>query len=326
MKPYLYSLIAAAAVTGLASAQTTAYTTPVGYENVSVATGFNYLSLRLHQPTIAAGTFETVGASSVIDTGANFSALSSNAAQTFIIEIIAADGVMTEVLGSAASGDTITTTDNLSAAGVPNGAAYKIRRASSLSSVFGANNSAGLAAGFGGIGGDIILVPNGSGGFNQFYYDDLVSSWADVNGSPVDGANVPLVYVDTLIISSTGAISSLTVTGEVKTGPTKTAVATGFNYLGSIYPAGATLISTCDAAIPDLDKGFGGIGGDIFMVPNGSGGFNQFYYDDLATSWADVNGSPIDGSTVNLTPGIILSNDGSPMNLKFTQPASYPSE
>jgi hypothetical protein len=317
-----YSLLAAAAACSLANAQTTAYTTPVGYETVAVASGFNYHGLRLHQAAVAAGTFETVGGSSVTDTGADFSALSSNPTATFVIEITDGAGVLTQVLGSTVSGSTINTTDNLSAAGVANGANYRIRPASTLSSVFGANNSAGLAAGFGGIGGDIIFIPDGAGGFDQYYYDDLEGSWADVNGAPVNGATIPLVYTDTLIISATGSLN-LVVTGEVKTKKTLAATASGFNYLGSVYPVGATLASTFDSAIPDLDKGFGGIGGDIFFVPDGSGGFNQFYYDDLESSWADVNGAAIDGSTIQMKPGVIFSNDGAPMNLKLTPPASY---
>ena len=321
MKTTYYSILAAAAC-GMAFG-TTAYTTPVGYETVPVASGFNYLGTRLHEAPVAAGTFETVGSSSVTDTGANFSALSSNGSKTFIIEITTGSGILTQVLGSAVSGDTITTTDDLSAAGVANGASYLIRPASTLASVFGANNSAGLAAGFGGISGDIIFVPDGSGGYNQYYYDDLESSWADVNGAPVNGAEIALVYVDSVILSSTGAITNLVVTGTVKTKNTQTAVATGFNYVSSIYPAGATLSSTFDSAIPDLDKGFGGISGDIFFVPDGSGGFNQFYYDDLESSWADVNGAPINGSSIEMKPGVIFSNDGSPMNLKLTPPATY---
>lgn len=323
MKPILYPILAAIAC-GFASGQT-AYTNPVGYETVPLASGFNYVGTRLHQPPVAAGTFETVGSSSVTDTGADFSALSTNPTKTYIIEINDGSGVLTQVLGSAVSGSTIATNDNLSAAGVANGASYKIRPASTLSSVFGANNSAGLAAGFGGIGGDIIFIPDGAGGFDQYYYDDLESSWCDVNGTAVDGATVPLVYVDSLIISSTGTVSSLVVSGEVKTKPTSAAVASGFNYLGSVYPAEATLSSTFDDAVPSLDKGFGGIGGDIFFIPDGSGGFNQYYYDDLETSWCDVNGAPVSGSSIPLKPGIIFSNEGSPMNLKLSPPSSYSS-
>jgi hypothetical protein len=321
MKLHTYAFLAAALACGMANAQT-AYTTPVGYETLSVASGFNYHGLRLHQATVAAGTFETVGASSLVDDQATF-ALS--ATKTYIVEINDGSGLITTVLGSAASGTTITTVDNLSELGVANGASYSIREAATLSSVFGASNSAGLVAGFGGIGGaDVIFVSNGSG-FDQYYYDDLETSWADVNGVAVDGSAIPIVYTDSLIISATAPIS-VVVTGEVKTEATSAAVAGGFNYISSMYPAGATLASTFDAAVPTLDRGFGGIGGaDVFFVGDGSGGFDQYYYDDLETSWADVDGLAVDGSTISLSSGVIFSNEGSPLNLKLSAPASYSS-
>jgi len=321
----LIPIITAAAIAASGSASAQAYSKPSGYETITLSPGFNYVGIRLHPSIVMSGTFETVGASSVTDIGADFSVLSSNPSKTFVIEINDGSGTLTQVLGSAASGSTINTGDNFNAAGVANGAAYSIRPASTLSSVFGANNSAGLATGFGGIGGDIIFVPNGAGGFDQYYYDDLESSWADVNGNPVDGSAIPLVYVDSMIISSTGTVTSLVVTGAVKTENTATAVAPGFNYLGSVYPAGATLSSTFDSAIPDLDKGFGGIGGDIFFIPNGAGGFDQYYYDDLESSWADVTGTPINGATVPMGTGVIISNEGEPLNLKLDAPDSYSS-
>lgn len=319
MKPIIpFALLGALLAIGAADA---AATTPVGYETLTIAPGFNYAGLRLQQPTLYAGTFETVTSNSLTDTGATFAL---TAATTYIIEIDNGSGILTQVLGSSASGATITTTDNLSAAGVANGASYTIREAATLSGTFGANNSAGLVGGFGGIGGaDVVFIPDGSGGFDQFYYDDLEGSWADVNGAAVNGALVPIVYTDSLIVSATGPLS-LVVTGEVKTEPTAAATSGGFNYIGSVYPAGATLSSTFDSAVPTLDRGFGGIGGaDVFFIPNGSGGFNQYYYDDLEASWADVNGAPVNGALINLSSGVIFSNEGGPLSLKLTPPAFY---
>jgi hypothetical protein len=319
MKPIIpFALLGAFFAIGAAKA---ASTTPVGYETLAISPGFNYAGLRLQGAPLYAGTFETVGSGSLTDTGATFAL---TAATTYVIEINDGSGIITEVLGSAASGDTITTADNLSAAGVANGASYTIREAATLSSIFGANNSAGLVGGFGGIGGaDVIFVPNGSGGLDQYYYDDLEASWADVNGIPVNGALVPVVYTDGLIISATASVN-LVVTGEVKTEPTAATVAGGFNYIGSVYPAGATLSSAFDSAVPTLDRGFGGIGGaDVFFVPDGLGGLNQYYYDDLELSWADVNGLPVDGSLIQLPSGVIFSNEGSPISLKITPPAFY---
>lgn len=319
MKPFIpFALLGAIFAIGAASAATT---TPVGYETVKLSPGFNYTGLRLHQPVVFSGTFETITENSVTDVGASYGLV---AGKTYVIEINDGSGILTEVLGSAAVGATITTRDNLSAAGVASGASYSIREAATIASVFGATNSAGLASGFGGIGGaDVIFLSDGDGGFDQFYYDDLEESWADVNGSPVNGAIIPIVYTDGLIISATASLD-LIVVGEVKKQATATLVAGGFNYISSVYPAGATLSSTFDGAISQLDRGFGGISGaDVFFVSDGSGGFNQYYYDDLEESWADVNGAPVNGSAISLESGVIFSNEGAPVSLKLSAPDSY---
>lgn len=317
MKTYIpYSLLLAAAATGMAFGANTAYTTPVGYETLPVASGFNYLGARLHQPVVAAGTFETVGANTLTDDGAVFNL---EAGATYVVEI-QGSGQITQILGSAASGASISTIDNLSAAGVANGASYKIRKAATLASIFGETNSAGLTAGFGSIGGaDVVFVSNGDGSFAQFYYDEL-EGWADVNGVAVTAAEVPIVYTDSLIISANSPVN-VTVVGEVKTSPTVAAVSGGFNYLGSVYPAGATLASTFDTS--ELTSGFGSIGGaDVIFVNDGTGNFQQFYFDELE-GWADVNGAAIDATQINLESGVIFSKEGADANIKLSPPASY---
>ena len=62
MKPLSYSLIAAALACGFANAQTTAYTTPVGYETLTLKAGINYAGLRLHGSEVVASTLTGVGA------------------------------------------------------------------------------------------------------------------------------------------------------------------------------------------------------------------------------------------------------------------------
>jgi hypothetical protein len=324
MKPKsIKSLLALALLApGALFAQTTAKTTPVGYETLEVVSGFNYLGLRLHQPIIASGTLETVGSGSVADTGATFTV---QAGKTYILEINNASGVISQFLGSAVAGDTITTADNLSLAGVTAGASYSIRESATLASVFGLTNSAGLEGGFGGItGADVVFVPNGSG-FDQYYFDTLEESWADVNGVAVNGAEIPLVYADGVVVSANNPLT-LTVSGEVKKFATLLATSSGFNYLSSIYPAGATLASTFGGAVAQLDQGFAGItGADVFFVPNSTGGLDQYYYDSLEESWADVNGVAIDATTVILPSGVVFANEGGPLGLVANPPSTYSS-
>ncbi len=322
MKPIIpFALLGALFAVGAANA---ASTTPVGYETLSLQSGFNYLGLRLHAATVSAGTFETVTANQVTDTGSDLGALLDDNT-TYVLEINNGSGVVQEFLGSAATGDSISLVSDITGS-VSAGASYQIRPAATLASVFGANNSAGLATGFFGPGGDIVFVPDGAGGFAQYYYDEGESSWADSNGVVVDGASVPLVYLDGVVIAATGDLS-LTVTGEVKkTSTSQLLLSESFNYLGSVYPAGATLASSFDAAIPTLDKGFFGPGGDTFFVPDGAGGFNQYYYDDGESSWADAtSGTVIDATQVDLPAGVLVFNTGAAAPLLNSAPASYSS-
>jgi hypothetical protein len=116
----------------------------------------------------------------------------------------------------------------------------------------------------------------------------------------------------------------LTVSGEVKKFATLLATSSGFNYLSSIYPAGATLASTFGGAVTQLDQGFGGItGADVFFVPNGTGGLDQYYYDSLEESWADVNGVAVDATTVVLPSGVVLANEGGALGLIANAPTTY---
>ncbi len=318
----------AAAACGFANAQTTAYTTPVGYETLSVQPGFNYLGLRLQRPVIASGTLAAVTSTSItVGASLNLASLLTSSS-TYILEISNANGVTQEFLGSAVSGSVIMTPGDLSSK-ASGGDSYKVRAAPTLASIFGATNTAGLATGFFGPGGDIVYLPNPSavGGFDQYYYDDGQTSWADSSGTAVDGAQIAINYADGVIVSADGTgASALTVSGEVKTAKTGYSLAAGaFNYLSSIHPAGATLSSSFNDSLGSIDKGFFGPGGDIFYIPNptAQGGFDQYYYDDGQSSWADSSGSVVNGADISLKSGILIFNDGDVSNVVTTPPTSY---
>lgn len=331
MKTYIpYSLLAALAATGMAYGASTAYTTPVGYETLAVSPGFNFLGLRLQQPVVAAGAITAKSATSLTVGTLDLGALLADTT-TYILDIKNANGVTQEFIGSAASGSVLTTPTGLSDK-VTVGDSYAIRTAPTLSSTFGAANQAGLEASFLAFGGDIVLLPNPAtpGGFDQYYYDSGLSSWADVNGAAVNGASIAWNYADGLLISATGGgLSSLVISGEVKTAKTAfNLVGNSINFLSSVSPAGATLSSAFGASNQaGLDGSFLAFGGDVVMVPNPStaGGFDQFYYDTGLSSWADVNGAAVVGSSVVLTSGILISNDGGVADVVSSPPSNYSS-
>ena len=351
MKPLSYSLIAAAIACGFASAQTTAYTTPVGYETLTVATGFNYLGLRLQQPVSLAGIVTAKTETSLT--------LSSSAAlvggKMYVLEITNAIGVTQEFLGTALAGDVLTTPIGLSAqvvADPTNGDKYKIRSAPTLATTFGAKNSAGLAAGSFGPGLDQVWLPNPASptGFDQYYFDtdqtDPVTldsgTWANAaTNDPVDGASTTWNYADGILLaravgSPVGA-ETVVISGEVKTSTTEYSLAKGVSYVSSIYPVGATLSSTFGAKnSAGLAPGSFGPGDDQVWVPNSSSitGFDQYYFDTDQTdpvtldggTWANAStNDPVDGATTTLTSGalIVIAETGTAKNATITPPSYY---
>lgn len=321
-----------ALLVGSAAAQESA-SKPVGYETLTIANGFNYLGLRLHEAPVATGTITGVAADSISDDAADFTTL---AAGTYVLEIDTADGIVQEVT-TFTDGTTIPT-DDLSGAGV-DGASYTLRPVATLATVFGAANESGIDKGFGGTGGaDQIWVPTPSG-FAKYYYDEFsplgaAEEWVDIStNAGIDPASVSLFYTDGVILVGGGAAdNTFVVTGSVKLTASSYVLADGFNYLSSISPAGATLESMFGAAnTAGLSKGFGGTGGaDQVWIPS-AGAFAKYYFDEFSPEgaleeWVNANdNTSVDPSTVSLddASGIIIVNTGGAQSASVGVPSFY---
>lgn len=322
-------MVAALLAPGALFAQTTAKTGPVGYETIALEAGFNYIGLRLHQPTLAAGALDAVSSGSVTDNDVNIGALVSSG-KTYIVEVKttspADSGAVAEVLGSAISGGTITTSNNLVAVGAAVGNNYIVRESDTLASVFGATNSAGLAPGyFSTAGADLVYVPDGLGGLTAYYYDGDQTSWALASdSSTVVGANIPLVYLDGLVVFANSALN-LVVDGEVKKSNVIQVAKTDFNYLSTVFPAGATLSSAFDGALATIHPGyFSTAGADVIYVPSAGQNLTGYYYDGDQASWALASDSTtVTASSISLPSGIIYFNAGADINVKNSAPSYY---
>jgi hypothetical protein len=321
-------MVAALLAPGALFAQTTAKTGPVGYETVSLATGFNYIGLRLHQPTLAAGVLDAVSSSSITDNDVNIAALVTSG-KTYIVEVKttspADSGAVAEVLGSAITNGVITTSNNLTAVGAAVGDTYSIRQSATIESVFGASNSANLTPGYGSsAGADVLYVPNGSGEFASYYYDGDESTWKTTGGTSVTPQDVPLVYLDAVVVFANNPLN-LVVSGEVLRQSVIQAVGSGFNYIGGIHPAGATLDSTFSTNISTMTQGFGSsAGADVIYIPDGLGGFGSYYYDGDESVWKTTAGVNVTATDVNITSGLVYFSN-SPYNLVNKKPTYYSS-
>ena len=324
MNTTLYSLIAAATACGLASTVAqTAYTNPVGYSTKTLKPGiFNLVGATLQNPTAAAGVLDAVAAApnSVTDNEVNFTTTLTGGA-TYVLEF--ADGTVQEI--TAWSGSVLTTPDNLSGVVTPSSTTYTLRKASTVSDLFGATNSVGLTASVDGdftANTDLLLIFNGSSFDTVYYFDDGfgTTGWFDTDGNPAE--DKVIAYPDGFFVQRVaGADVDLVVTGEVKAAATGGLLASGYNYLNGVVPAGLTLDSSGLASyvLASADGDFTTV--DNLLIQNTDGSYTTNYYfdDGFGTAgWYDTDGNPTDTSA--LDGGFLLFNVGTSKPYTITSP------
>ena len=222
MKLRIYAILAAAASCGLASAAATAYTTPVGYETLSLPAGteYNLIGLRLHSPTIASGASTSVSGTVFSDSSVDFDALLA-AGRTYVLEITsgAFSGLVQEVFswgtGSGNTANDLVTPVDLTALGVVAGDTYSLRVAPTLEEIFDTSN---LTPGFVVSQADLVWVPDGLGGFDQYFISALSGNpWKSAT-TLANTPNVPIVYQDGLLVQkrATSPTTSVVVTARLK--------------------------------------------------------------------------------------------------------------
>lgn len=351
MKPYIpYSILAAALACGMAQA-VTSYTTPVGYETLELTTGFNFDSVRLHTTPIAAGTLESATASpnTVTDSNLDLGALITSG--TYILEILDGSGIIQEIT-TAGPGTSIVTAADLTGLTFP--CSYSLRPAATLQSVFGSTFTAspdfgatngtlasGLTIGYAGAtGADQIWFWNGTD-FTEYFFDEFTEAsgfatpgWTNLDSvlATVNASAINLIYADSFIISSASG-NNVVISGELKTTATELNLVSGFNFVGSVAPVGATLetaFGTSFTASPDfgatngtLDSGLsigyaGATGADQVWIWNGTD-FTEYFFDEFTEAsgfatagWTNLDAvlTPVNATTTNLPPGYIITAAG----------------
>lgn len=330
MKTYIpYSLLLAAASCGLAHGAATAYTTPVGYETVTLAPNqYNLIGVRLFNPSVAAGVFDSSTSTTLVDNEASFSLTPT---KSYIIEF--STGATITLLGSNFSTTTVSGLTGITAAYQTS---YIVRESSTVSSVFGATNQAGLASSANAdpTEADIILIPNGANYTRVFYStftgDPLYTGWLDADSfakvpneviEPSEG-----LFVQTAISASP---INLVVSGEIKKTPTAYQATNPYSLMGSVYPAGATLTTSGLSSYVQPSVNADPTEADNILLPNGSGGyvrafFSTFTGDPLYTGWLDSD-SFAKIPNQSLTPGFFIQKIGPNISGLNSAPSTYSS-
>ncbi|MDA7936041.1 hypothetical protein N9C01_01630 [bacterium] len=329
MKMNSLKTAAAIGLTALAISSAAAQTAskPVGYETLNYGAGFTPLGLRLHAAPVTSGEIASVQADSITVTGADFGTLLTAGAD-YVLEIENGSGIIQVV--NTWAGENITTPSDLSA-DVAAGATFTVRPVATLDSVFGSAVAAGggVTAGNGGVGSsDQVWVPDGSGGYNKYYFDNFAppnydaASWVQLElgdgvDPKVDGAATNLIYADGIVMVAQNA-SSFVVTGSVKLTETELTILPGFTFVSSVAPAGATLDTAFGNPPSGLVVGNGGVGSaDQIWIQGAGGDYNKYYFDNFApldftgASWVQLElagdvDPKVDGSTIDMPSGFVV--------------------
>ncbi|MCP4847867.1 MAG: hypothetical protein GY899_07975 [Verrucomicrobiaceae bacterium] len=302
----LLGIIASLSAVVTVSAQNTAVTKPVGYHTETVlGDAFTLLGINVSGPVAAAGDFD---ADSAQDDDVDFTTLLT-AGTPYTVQNLAT-GAAASVTGFNAN--TLTTT-----LAVSDGDTYEIRQDSTVASIFGANNEAGLGEGDENSA-DTIWVPQTDGSFIQIYrstgglFGD--AGWRQIGDAQTDQSGQVIAFTSSIFIQRKQADPlDIVFVGHVRTSATTYGLLAGqFNFVNRVLPVGITLADTnIEAAIAagtwadgDADTA------DMIWVTNGAGGYDQFYFSEGGifgdAQWTKRGGDGTDQAGQELTSGFAI--------------------
>ena len=294
-----------------------AYSKPSGYVTQTLVQGFNPIGITLQLPPTTSGTFTAVGTTTVSDSTKNFSTILT-AGALYTLEIGSGTAANQIVEVGSGSGVNLNTTGNLQTAGVVIGDSYVLRKAATLEEIFGTttsvlakNNSVNSA--------DVVWVPDGLGGYTR-YFQNSAGAWRNAT-SPGLAPNTPIVYVDAVFVQRKSSQSvDLSLTGQVKTTPSKSAIVQGFNFVSTIYPAGATLQNSGLSAT--LARNNSVNSADVVWVPNGAGGYTRYFLNGSGV-WRNASTPGLASDPTPITTAIFVQRKVGSASINLTPPSTY---
>jgi uncharacterized protein (TIGR02597 family) len=296
------------AVTPTASA-VDVFTDPVGFITLNITgsgvSQYSFLGMGMTQIVTNRGVL--IGAPSSNNVPVALSSLTpgmfnpSDNGPAYFVELTsgAKAGLQDDIIGNDAS--TLYTLDNLSGLGILTGDSYKVLPHWTLSNVFGRSDETGLLGGNApGIADNVLLFNPVTGGSSTYYFRTNVPTvgtafcpgggcgWRS-SGSAIAGATNTVLYLEQGVmvkrVSATG--TNLLLVGGVKLGQTLSVVVgvpggTKYNLFGNVYPVtnstlGASGLFTGNSVTGLLGGNSPGIADNV-IIPNGTGGFNNYYF------------------------------------------------
>ena len=307
-------LIAAAA--GL-HAQT-AVTEPVGYVTSTVAAGGAIRGETLFGATLVTkvefqGIVATKAGTTLSFTGTPLTAGAYG--PRFYVEIKdgAGEGVYTDIVSNTSS--SIVTLDNVSSFITAGTTSVRIRAHQTISTIFGATNSAGFLAGASLDDADqIVLLDPATQLPKVIFYstDEFAPGWVDASFNPAAN-EIVAPGQGALIKRKVASTLSIVQVGHVKLGKTVVSVETGENIIAIPLATGVTVDNSGLGAT--VTKGPDLANADQMIVGTGLNTFTTLFNstDEFAAGWVDASFNP---------QGTFLLKEGTAVLLKNTAPAA----
>lgn len=355
MKTYIpYSILLAVAATGLSQAAETAYTTPVGYVTIplpgkATASAANRLQIASQQllpsgATAFAGKAESFSGNVLTDAEGSWAAGSYvNATPptgfsnySHLVEITSGPLTGTFSWITASGANTITTYDNISAAGA--NASYRVVKAFTVGSLFGAVPTAAvLGGGASAATADNFQVYNSSTNtYTTFYYKSSGAvggtGWRTSASNSLDVSSVAIHPTDSGLVITRKQVGdgSLVIAGDVKTGATDVVIrgraGTGptnntLNIVQAPIPVdqltlGASGLYTGSATTGLLGGASAAVADNVLIFNAATNTYTTYYYKSTGavggTGWRTSASNSVDVSTVALpsTSAILIQRRG----------------
>lgn len=274
---------------GAAGTASAISTLPLGYVTKELGVGFNMVGVNIHHPILISGIFEGASGTTLTDTEVDFGTVLTEAAGDYLLEITdgAMAGTVAEIEGK--SGNTITLPSALAVAG----AKYSIRKAFTLEEFFGTGEDASLTGSFSSSAADIVWVPNAVGGYSLYFFHSSSNAFRSTL-SPFVALSSPikLFYPSAVLVQIKTMPATVRVLGEVKKYSTAFMMQNGFNLITVPSPTGQSLD---ESRLQDsITTSFSSSGSDLVWVPNGTGGYLQYFYSSSGNQWRST-ASPFSG-------------------------------
>jgi hypothetical protein len=295
-----YSLLAAAAACSLANAQTTAYTTPVGYYNYDAKAGGNLFVAGLVNATVFTGAITADGATTLTVNSEAITAGAFNSANSYAthyVEITQAgsnQGVVIDIASNTNS--VITLASDISALNLAGTETISVRPHVTLSAVFAAAEASLSAYS------DNVTFANPDGSSNTYYYLES-GVWSSDFATP-DGSDRPIAP-GTGVVFSTAADLPLTVVGEVKSTDTVVQVSGGgvVNIVGPVNPLAGSSGLIKDLGFADMEA----YSDNITIYPPGNLETSIATYYALGDGTVSVDFATPSDDTFSFTQGAVYA-------------------